>query len=116
MLLIVAEHRLLHRHGAGEGIQGAREDDHESIAQVLHLLPASGRYGIAEEAEVSAPQHPRLVVTEHLEQLGRALKIGKQKGGGSDARLRTLHLLAARGRGRLPWRRLRGRCGWLGGV
>jgi hypothetical protein len=55
MALIVAMHRLLHGHGAGQSVESAPESHHEAVAQVLDLMPSSRRYGAAKEAEVRTP-------------------------------------------------------------
>src|SRR3989304_2152288 len=94
----VTLHRLLHRHCAGEGLQCASEDHHDTVAQALHLLPTACGNSVAEKPEMSAPQRLGFVVTKGLEYLRGALQVGKQKRNGPDARAALAISFAARGK------------------
>jgi len=82
-LLVVEAYRLLHHYGTGQGIDGAGEGHHQTIAQVLHLLAVASGDGFAQEAEVRLAQALGLVVTQLVEQLGRADEVGEEKGNGA---------------------------------
>ena len=78
-LIVVLTCRLLHRHGAGDGLDRAAEDDHEAVAQRLDLLSATGPHGLAQELEVRLPDALGAGVAEPVQDLGGAHEVGEQQ-------------------------------------
>ena len=85
-LLVMRAHRLLHRDGATDGVDGRVEGNHEAVADGLDLAPAVRRDGVAEKPEMDAAQFFGLVVAEALHQLRRANEVRKENGDGARAR------------------------------
>src|SRR5205807_1957431 len=47
---------LLHRHRATDGAHRARKDDHQAVAEILHLVAAVVLHRVTQQCEVSAPE------------------------------------------------------------
>ncbi len=63
--MIAAElDRLLHRHRARERIRGAREHDHQPIAEVLHLTPIAPDDALAQSIQTGALHDPEALIPE----------------------------------------------------
>ena len=77
---IVAVDPLLHGHGTVEGDRGRAEDDHEPVAQVLHLCTPGGGDGLAQHGEVPVPHLVGGIGRQRGGQLGRADHVGKEHG------------------------------------
>ena len=75
---VVAFDRLLHGHRARQGGRGDGEDDHEAVAQGLHLGAPRGRHGLAKGGEVRPPQLAAGVGGQRRGQLGRIDQVGEQ--------------------------------------
>jgi hypothetical protein len=81
-----AVRRLLRGNGAGDGVGGAVETQHEPIAGRLHLAAVVFGNGRAQSCEVCMAQRFVGVVPEAIRQLGRADEIGEDNGDGLGAR------------------------------
>jgi hypothetical protein len=76
---VVPIDHLLDRDRAPDRVDRAPEDDHQAVAEVLHLGAAVPGEDVAEKAELDAAQPLRLVVTQDRELLGRADEIGEEE-------------------------------------
>ncbi len=85
---VVAMDGLLDADRAAQGVDHARERDHQPVAEVLDLLPGVGGRDVSKQAEVNSPQAFGLVIAQFVEQRGRADEIGEQQRHDSAARFR----------------------------
>ena len=86
LALVLPVHGALDRDRAGDGIDGAREGDHQAVAAVLDLAPAVRRHRVAQQGEMHASRPLCGLVTETVEMGGRPDNVGDQHR--DDARLR----------------------------
>ncbi len=62
-------------------VNGATEDHHQAVAQVLHLLAAVGGDRLAQQSEVRPPELLRPFLPQPLQSLGRADEVGEEERG-----------------------------------
>jgi hypothetical protein len=62
-------HRLLHRHGTGEGVRDAREDRHKSVALHVRHFSSILRHELTQNADVTAKEGLGGLVAEPLHKL-----------------------------------------------
>ena len=75
---------LLHLHRACNAIRAALEDDHEPVADVLHLVPAGLLHGFAEDREMLPSQLLGRGRTDRRRQPGGPDEIGEEDRYGLD--------------------------------
>jgi hypothetical protein len=69
---------LLDGYGTGQRVNGAREDGHESVAQVLHLVAAAGTKGLAKYGEIRSANLLGGFLTQPVEKFGRPDEVREQ--------------------------------------
>ena len=78
MAPVAVEHLLLHGHRGGDGAARRGEDDHQPVADVLHLPPADLGDGRPQLGEVGAPHRLRTLFADPSDQARRVHEVGKQ--------------------------------------
>ena len=70
---------LLHGDGAGQGVGGRGEGDHEPIAQPLHLVASIAGHGVGEDLVMGGEDPLGLFISGPGEQFGRSHEVGEQQ-------------------------------------